>query len=66
MNTENYVVHGDAVYLESDWDSDCDYQCYDDVLRCTVNYDHPLFDSETYCDELANYWATGVKPEYVL
>ena len=66
MNTEDYVIHAGFVYLADEWDNSYDGQRYDDVLRCTVNLDHPLFNSETYYDELERYWSTGLKPIYVL
>lgn len=67
-NTIEYVVHGDAVYEESDWDSSGDSERYDDVIRCSVNIDHPDYpdDGEKVYEDLANWWATGVKPTYAL
>lgn len=66
MNTENYVVHAGFIYLEDEWDNSYDGQRYDDVLRCTVNLDHPLFNPDTLDVDLECYWSTGLKPIYVL
>lgn len=63
-----YVVHGDVLWEEYDWNNSPDCERYDDIIRCKVDIKHPNYPVEEegkFEQEMLDYWAKGVKPPYV-
>ena len=52
-NTLDYVVHSGFVYEADEWYNSYDGQRYDDVLKVTVNLNHPDYpeDDEKLYDD---------------
>lgn len=67
-NTLKYVVHSGFVYEADEWYNSYDGQRYDDILKVTVNLEHPDYpeDDEKLYDDLEGYWFKGIKPSYVM
>lgn len=65
-NHVEYVVWSDLVFEESEWENSEFAEKYDDIIRCTVDLDHPDYDEETYEGELISWWTCGIKPPFVV
>ena len=56
------------VYEADEWYNSCDGQRYDDVLKVTVNLDHPdhPLDDEKLYEDLEGYWSKGINNVFII
>lgn len=59
-----YVVWSDQVWEADDWFNSDMSEKYDDIIRCTVDLDHPEYDEESFEAEMVAWWGCGPQPPY--